>query len=291
MPNVRAIPTVRRRRLGRALRKYRLQAKLSLDQVAGLMGAKWDGPKVSRIENAQAKINALEVAALLGHYGVTDTEVVAALEELARNAGRTGWWSTYDGVVPQSLEDLMDAEAGAREIRAYYATVIPGLLQTGAYAREITAATAIHIPAQRHAAIVDVRMGRQANLTRPADPAEYWFVIHEALLCQKFSPHPSLMREQCLRLMDVSELANVNLQIMPLDAGPHPGARGNFSILHFPKPWPSLVSIESAGESRYLESEEASERFQKDFDRIVASALPADRSRDTIRKYMEGMVR
>ncbi|MFD9593096.1 helix-turn-helix transcriptional regulator [Kitasatospora sp. NPDC059973] len=295
MPNVRAIPTVRRRRLGRALRKFRTGAGLSLDQVAELMntkpGAKWDGPKTSRIENANAKISAPEVVTLLGHYGVTDTETVTALEDLARTAGKPGWWSTYGGIVPPHLEDRIDAETEAKVIRAYYGTVIPGLLQTGAYAREITAATAFHIPKEQHPGIVDVRMGRQATLTRPDDPAECWFVIHEALLFQKFTPHPSLMREQLMRLLDVSELPNVNLQVMPLDSGPHPGARGNLSIFHFPKPWPSLVSTESAGVSHYIEGPEAAERFQKDFDRIVASALPADRSRDAIRTHMEGMTR
>jgi hypothetical protein len=294
MPNVRAIPTVRRRRLGRALRKFRTEAGLSLDQVAELMntkpGAKWDGPKTSRIENANAKISAPEVVTLLGHYGVTDPETITALEELARTAGKAGWWSTYGGVVPSNLEDLIDAEEQAKVVRSYYVTVLPGLLQSGAYAREITAATSFHIPKEEHPAIVDVRMGRQAALTRP-NPAEYWFVIHESLLLQKFTPHPSLMREQLLRLLDVSDLANVNLQVMPLDSGPHPGARGNFSIFHFPKPWPSLVSAESAGVSHYTEGQEAAERFQTDFDRIVASALPADRSRDTIRTHMEGMTR
>lgn len=96
-------------------------------------------------------------------------------------------------------------------------------------------------------------------------------------MLQKFTPHPSLMREQLLRLLDVSDFANVSLQVMPLDSEPHPGARGNFSIFHFPKPWPSLVSAESAGVNHCTEGQEAAERFQTDFDRIVASALPADR--------------
>ncbi|MFC5665181.1 helix-turn-helix domain-containing protein [Kitasatospora misakiensis] len=289
MPNVRAIPTVRRRRLGKALRKYRTAAKLSLDQVAELMGERWDGPKVSRIENAQAKVNSAEVARLLEHYEVIDPEIIVPLEELARNAGKVGWWSNYGGIVPANLEIFIDAEDEARVVRSYYATVIPGILQTGAYAREITAVTATHIPKADHAGIVDIRMGRQATLTRSDDPAEYWFILHEALLLQTFSPHPAVMREQLMKLLDVSALPNVNLLIAPLDAGPHPGARGNFQIFQFRKPWPTLVAAESAGETRYLEDEEVAERFLNDFAQILPSTLSADLSRELIRKHMEGM--
>ncbi|MFB7906534.1 helix-turn-helix domain-containing protein [Kitasatospora sp. NPDC056076] len=290
MPNKRAIPTARRRRLGKELRKYRNEAKLSLDHMAGLMGAKWDGPKVSRIENATARIHGLDTTRFLAHCGVTDPEIVTEMEILARNAGKTGWWSTYDGIVPKPLEVLIDAEEEALVMRHYYATVLPGLLQTGAYAREITTATATRIPKERHPGIVDVRMGRQAVLTRPNNPPECMFVIHEALLMQKFTPHPTVMREQLLRLIDVSELPHVNLQVMPLDAGPHPGAEGNLSILKYPRPWPTLVSIEAGGESRQLEGSDAeSERFLKNFELIMAAALPADRSRDLIRHHMKGL--
>lgn len=289
MPNVRAVPTLRRRRLGEALRTYRAQAALSLDQAAEQMGGSWDSPKLSRIENAKARISAKEVEALLGHYGIAEPETVAALEGMARDAGKAGWWSNYSEVAPQHLQDLISSQADAEGIRQYQPTVIPGLLQIGAYAREITAASAFDLPPDQHAAIVEVRIARQAILTRPGNPVKYWVVIHESLLLQRFASHPSLMREQLRHLLDMADLPNITLQVMPLAAGAHPGASGNFTITRFQHPWPTLISIESLADMRHQEGDPAQEKaFMEAFDRIVAAALPADQSREAIRKHMEG---
>ena len=290
MPNVHAAPTLRRRRLGEALRNYRSAAGLSLDQAVEKMEGSWDGPKLSRIENAKARISPKEVSVLLGEYGVTDPEIVAALEELARTAGRTGWWTAYGGAVPQHLQDTISAQDDAESIRQYHPTAIPGLLQIGAYAREITAATAFNLPPEEHAAIVEVRIARQAILTRPRNPVKYWAVIHESLLMQRFASHPSLMREQLRHLLDMADLPNITIQVMPLTAGAHPGASGNLTITQFPKPWPALISVENRHDMRYQEDDaEETKLYGEYFDRIVASALPADQSRETIRKHMEGI--
>jgi len=288
MPNVHATPNIRRRRLGEALRRYRNEAKLSLDQAAELMGGSWDAPKLSRIETAKGKVSARDAAVLLGHYGIADEEVVTALESLARDAGKTGWWSVYGDVVGQALQDLISSQSDAEGIRQYQPNVIPGLLQIGAYAREITTATSFHRSADDHAATAEVRIARQSILTRPGKPVKYWVVIHEALLYQRFVSHPSLMREQLRHLLDMGDLPNVTIQVMPLTAGPHPGASGNFAITQFQRPWPTLVSVEHRGEIRYREGDDEARLFGDAFDQIVAAALPADRSRETIRNHMEG---
>ncbi|MFI9273253.1 helix-turn-helix domain-containing protein [Kitasatospora sp. NPDC052896] len=289
MPNMRAVPTVRRRRLGKALRQYRTDAQLSGEQVAELMGERWDGPKISRIEHATAKISAPEVAKFLDLCGVTDPEVITALEELARNAGKTGWWSNYGTTaVPQHVEDLIAAETEAKSVRCYHPNVIPGWLQTAAYAREITTATAFRIPPEEHPAIVDVRMARQAVLTQPSGLPKWRFVLHESLMMQRFVSHPSLMRDQLQRLLDVAELPNIELQIMPLTAGPHPGASGTFTIFRFPRPWPPIAMTEDRHDMRYFEGEELAGEYEEAFERILAAALPADQSRETIKKHMEG---
>jgi transcriptional regulator with XRE-family HTH domain len=288
MPNARAKPTLRRRQLGEALRKYRTDAGLTLEQVAAMMGGKWDNTKLSRVENAKTNISAADVGRLLREVGVVDGDVIAAMEMLARESGKIGWWSTYGSATPSSLLDLMVAQEDAESIRQYQPNVLPGLLQTGAYAREITAATAFDTPPEEHAAIVQVRVARQAILTRPSKPVQYWAVIHEALLYQRFISHPSLMREQLRHLIDMADLPNITLQVMPITAGPHPGASGTFSITQFPFPWLPLVSVEHRGGCQYVEGFEEVRVFEATFDRIRAAALPGDQSRERIRKIMEG---
>ncbi|WP_030237742.1 helix-turn-helix domain-containing protein [Streptomyces sp. NRRL S-350] len=288
MPNQRAAPTVRRRRLARALRTYRAKAGLSGEQLAERLGPKWTGPKISRIEHANGAITALEVNDWLKACGVSDPDTITALEDVARNAGKSGWWSNYGTTaVPQHLEDLIYAEGEAESIRSYHPNVIPGWLQTAAYAKEITAATAFGIPPENHPAIVDLRMRRQAILTQPGGP-KWRFVLHEALLMQRFVSHPNLMVDQLRRLLDVGDLPNVGIQIMPLTAGPHPGAGGTFTVFHFPRPWLPIATTEDRQATRYFEGDEVARDYDEALDRILAAALPVDASRETIKKHMEG---
>ncbi|WP_405816025.1 helix-turn-helix domain-containing protein [Streptomyces sp. NBC_01390] len=276
MPNVRPVPTVRRRRLGQSLRQYRNSAGLSLDVAAQTMG--WIGPKLSRIETANGYIRPGEVAPLLKAYGVVDPEVVSALESLAKDARKQGWWQTYSGIVSPSYADYISLESDASSIREFAPLLIPGLLQTAAYARESIAANAITRTPEEVAALAEVRQARQSVLTRPDGPLKLWAVIHEAALHQRFALRPTTMREQLRRLLDVAEMPHVTLQVMPLEATPHPGNVGGFSLVSFPSPMPDVVLLENLIGSSYVEGIGDVRTFADAFERIVAAALPTDDS-------------
>ncbi|MCX2967449.1 MULTISPECIES: helix-turn-helix domain-containing protein [Streptomyces] len=274
MPNMRPVPTVRRRRLGEALRRYRTAAGLSLDAAAQTMG--WTGSKLSRIETANAHVRPAEASALLKTYGIDDPEVFAAVEGLAKDARKQGWWQTYRGVVAPSYADYISLESDAEGIRAYAPLVVPGLFQTAAYARETIAANATTRTPQEVAALAEVRMARQAVLTRPSGPLKIWAVIHEAVLHQRFAIRPQTMRDQLRRLLDLAELPNVTLQVMPLTATPHPGGAGGFTLTMFPGPMPDVVTLENLIGATYVEGVEEVRVFADAFDRIVAAALSMD---------------
>ncbi|MFF1647117.1 helix-turn-helix domain-containing protein [Streptomyces sp. NPDC058240] len=274
MPNMRPVPTVRRRRLGEALRRYRNDAGLSLDAAAKPMG--WIAPKLSRIENAVGYIRPAEVAPLLEVFGMTDAYVVAALEDLAKDARKRGWWQTYNHVVAPSYADYISLESDAESIRAYAPLVIPGLFQTAAYARETIAANATTRTAQEVAALAEVRQARQAVLTRPERPLKVWAVIHEAVLHQRFAARPATMREQLRRLLDLSEMPNVTVQVMPLAATPHPGGAGGFTLANFPGTMPDVVTLENLIGATYVEDADEVRTFTDAFERIVAAALSMD---------------
>ncbi|GAA1904769.1 helix-turn-helix transcriptional regulator [Streptomyces sodiiphilus] len=286
MPNVRAVPTLRRRRLGEALRRYRNEASLSLERVAGMMG--WDESKLSRIENAKARVKPQEAATLLKHYGVTDPEVVAALEALARDAGKQGWWQAYGDVVGLSYKDYLTLETDAQSTHIYTPSLIPGLLQTGAYAREIVAGISTTRTPEEVNALAEIRKTRQAILTtRPGGPLKFWAVIHEAALHQRFASQPTLMRDQLRHLLDMSQLPNVTIQVMPLSATPHPGLLGPIEVVRFPSPWPTVAYLENLRGGHFMEGSEDVAVFEAAFERVVAAALPVDDSREAIRQLME----
>lgn len=285
MPNVRAVPTLRRRRLGEALRKYRTTAGMSLGRAAEAMG--WDESKLSRIENAKARMPHHEVAKLLTLYGLDDPPAVTALEGLAKDAGKQGWWQTYGDVLALNYKDYLTLETDAESIHIN-APLIPGLLQTGAYAREIIAATALTRTPEEVAALAEVRKTRQAILTtRMGGPLKLWAVIHEAALHQRFAAQATLMRDQLRHLLDMADLPNITLQVMPLAATAHPGMLGLFEVVRFPPPWPTVINLENIRGGYYVEGTDDVKVFETAFERVVAAALPVDESRETIKKIME----
>lgn len=285
MPNVRAVPTLRRRRLGEALRKYRNGVEMSLDSAAEAMS--WDESKLSRIENAKARMRPQDVEKLLKVYEVTDPGVVRALEGLAKDAGKQGWWQPYGDVVANGYKDYLTLESDAESIQIYTPSLIPGLLQIGAYAREIIAATAITRTPDEVTALAEVRKMRQAILTKLDGPLKLWAVIHESALHQRFAAQPSLMREQLRHLLDMTSLTNITIQIMPLTATPHPGMLGLFEVVRFPHPWPTVINLENIRGGYFVEGTDDVKVFETAFDRVVAAALSPDDSRETIKKIME----
>ncbi|MET8156141.1 helix-turn-helix transcriptional regulator [Sphaerisporangium sp. NPDC005289] len=286
MPNARPVPTVRRRRLGESLRRFRNAAGLNLDDAAAAVG--WKAPKLSRIENANAHIRPAEVAALLNAYGVTDPEIFHALEGLAKDAGKRGWWQTYSGIVAPAYADYISLESDGTGIRIFAPLLIPGLMQTAAYARETIAGISMTRTPDEIAALAELRMARQAVLTRPGGPLKMWAVISEAVLHQRFAVRPDTMRDQLRRLREVAELPNITMQVMPLDATPHPGSAGGFSLVSFPDAMPDVVLLENLIGASYVENVAEVKTFADAFDRIVAAALPVDDSVALIVRMEEG---
>nr|WSZ99395.1 DUF5753 domain-containing protein [Streptomyces sp. NBC_00857] len=57
------------------------------------------------------------------------------MHNLARDGRRRGWWQTYRHVISPEYADLISLEADAKNMRTFQTSLIPGLLQTSAYAR------------------------------------------------------------------------------------------------------------------------------------------------------------
>ncbi|WUW19332.1 helix-turn-helix domain-containing protein [Streptomyces sp. NBC_01463] len=266
------------------LKDLRINAGMSLDSAAATMG--WDSPKLSRIENAKAHIRPPAVAPLLEQYGVTDHELITALEGLAKDASKTGWWQTY-GIIAPAYSDYISLESDAEGIQIYAPLLIPGLLQTAAYARETIAANAITRTPEEVTALTEVRLARQAILSRPERPLKLWAVIDEAVLHRRFSDRPHIMRDQLQRLLDAAEVPGVTIQIMPLDATPHPGGAGAFDLVSFPARMPTVVQFENLTGTNYVEGTDAVKLYEDAFGQIVAAALPVSDSLARITNRMK----
>src|SRR5215471_17337247 len=90
-------PAVQRRRLRTELRRARLDAGLTQEQVATAMD--WSLSKLIRIENGSVGISTNDLRAILNHYKIADEARVSELLLLARAARERSWWSNYSDSV------------------------------------------------------------------------------------------------------------------------------------------------------------------------------------------------
>lgn len=184
-------PTVRGRKVASELRRLRDQAGLSADQAAAQLGEGWSRYKVIRIEAAKTKPTLTGITAMLDLYGV-DSATRAVVIELAKNAWRHGWWTDYSDVFRGSY---VAQEDDASSISEWSPQLVPGLLQTEAYAREVIQASlrADDASVQRR---VMARMTRTVLLGRSDPPAPELSVVLDESVLQRRIGGDDVMREQ-----------------------------------------------------------------------------------------------
>jgi transcriptional regulator with XRE-family HTH domain len=279
-------PTVRKRQLGSVLRRMREGAGLKLDDVAERTTL--NAAKTSRIETARTGVKAADLTTLLDLYGEEDAAKRAVLHYLAKHGSKRGWWQTYGDSISPAYADLISLESDARNMRSYQTTLIPGLLQTAAYARATIDAINMTSTQDRVNALVEVRMARQSVLTRP-EPLEFWAIIHEAALHPRVTGH-QVMRDQLQRLVDLSALPHVSIQVLPLQATPHPGLAGSFAVVGFPETADlDVVLVESLTSALYVEDPAEVSIYSVEFERLRAAALPFDDSADLIARTKDNI--
>jgi len=123
-----------RRLVGAALRRYREDLALSLEDASSILEC--DKSKISRIETGQRGITPRELRELLAGYGVDGPAMTA----LAALTSRAGCWPQYQRVIPGPSRDALAVELTASQIWLYNPQQVPGLLQIPEYTRAMLAA-------------------------------------------------------------------------------------------------------------------------------------------------------
>lgn len=276
-------PTVRRRRLAAELR--RLRGNRTGGEVA--RGVGWSPTKISRAESGRDSLPPTEIEKLVDYYGVTEP-LRGRLLGLAEDAVQRGWWDDYAEVLTPHYLEFIGLEDEAVSCLHWQADLIPGLLQTEDYARQLNIAyerVDPTIPPSVHERFLRVRMRRQERLAR--EPVlQLSAVIDEAVLLRRIGNH-AIMRAQLQRLADAIGLPNVDLRILLLDQ--HPGlVSGSFVIMRFGAEGAAdggpgdVVSTEALATEIYVEGETDTRLYSIFFDSLRAAALPSAESRQLI---------
>ena len=282
--DVAASPTMRRRRLAAELRRLRHEAGRSIEDVTAGLG--WQASKLSRIENRQVGISTADLRKLFAAYKVADSALRDQLADMARRATERGWWQSFSSdVVPSALANLIGLETEARTIRSYEPELVPGLLQTEAYARAIMRAWQPSWTASDIDRRVEIRLGRQDVLRQAGVSPQVNCVINEAVLRRSVGGN-EVMHEQVEVLAKERDPANVTVQVLPFNSGAHPAMAGPFQVLTFYDPGDlGVVHVESAMTANALERPEELRRYDEIWGALLARALSPEDSRVMMRSY------
>lgn len=285
MPEQTTGSTVPRRQLGRYLRDLRQQQRLTVRSAADRL--EWSEAKIWRIETGQVSLRSLDVEAMCKIYGAPP-DLTQALMGLAKETKARGWWHSYGDVIPEGFDVYIGLEEAASNISWYESELIPGLLQTGRYARALIEADNPGVADEEITRRVQLRIERQTLVTRVTAAPELKVVLNEAIIRRPVGG-AEVMAAQIKRLLDDSDLPNMALRIMPFSAGLHHGIMsGPFVILRFPlngdgkATEPPTVYVDGFTGALYLDKQAEIDRYTMAFTDIWSAALSESASQDLL---------
>ncbi|AXK34580.1 XRE family transcriptional regulator [Streptomyces armeniacus] len=270
-------PTVRRRRLGQELRRLRELRNMTAEEVADRLLVSQS--KISRLENGRRSISQRDVRDLCGVYEVEDHRIVDSLMQMAKESRQQGWWHAF-GDIPYSV--YIGLETDAASLRVYEPQVVPGLLQTPAYAEAVIAGALPEASAADVEKRVQVRMRRQDRITDSRHPLRLWAVLDESALRRAVGGAQTMV-EQLEHLLEMSRQPHVTIQVMPFAMGAHPGVNGQYAILEFPDASDStVIYLEGVTSDLYLEKSNDVQSYSVMYEHLRAQALNADQTREFV---------
>ncbi|MFI1160712.1 helix-turn-helix domain-containing protein [Streptomyces sioyaensis] len=278
-------PTVRSRRLGAALKRYRLAARLDQEHAAEALGCSI--AKISRVEGGISASRVGDVRVLLDLYEVSDANARVQLEHLARMSGKRGWWLDYAGMVSDEHADLIALETDASYIRTWQPLFIPGLLQTPGYLKTLVDGSRTAHSAETVEKALAVRRERKRVIE--AGGVDFAAVVWEPALT---APMPSrdVHREQLTHIHELAQQHNVTLQVLPYSEWGAAHMASHFSIFAFgPEPAPEAVAFDSTTSTVIIEDLEDVAKHARIFEALRSAALSRKQSLTFLDKARENM--
>jgi transcriptional regulator with XRE-family HTH domain len=235
-------PNYRRRQLGRTLRRLRETIGLNQEELGEPL--RISKSRMSRIEQGHIP-GYNDFLAILDRCGVisSDYEPYVRMFDYAK---QKGWWHAF------GLDDrgFVPVEAEASAIRTYELGYIPGLMQTEAYMRATFDVARLTTAGERLEREIAVRLRRKERLFEE-NPLRLHAIIDETAL-----QRGACDRQQREHIVELADLPNVTLQVIPHTVDLHSGLYSNFIVVSFPDPAESdLAYVEYGFGSVQIEKE------------------------------------
>lgn len=259
---------------GAELRWKREAAGRTLQETAN--GSFFGPSYLSEIERATRRMP-LELARHVDRVLETDGFFERRCEDVRK--ARRGAHAEY-------FAPIAEAETRARVIERWSNALIPGLLQTGAYARAVIHSThPLDLPEEVE---VKVRARLQrAKLFDAPKKLEYWVILHESLV-RGADPllAPSEMAEQLDQIAGLVRRRRVFPQILPCNAPTRPFMELSLMFMEFDDE-PPLMYTEGPYHGQTFDDPALVHQYRKAYDRLRAAALPPEASLAIIEEAAE----
>ncbi|MFF2023764.1 helix-turn-helix domain-containing protein [Streptomyces sp. NPDC058171] len=269
-----------RRQLGRSLRRLRVEAGMTVRAAAAEF--EWSEVKIWRIETGKTPVHAFDVEGMCRAYGASK-EITQALVSLVREAKTPAWWQSYGDVTPGGWDVFAGMEGSASHVDTYEPDLVPGLLQTDDYVREIVHAHHPDLPDSEVDVRVRFRAERQ-NLLTGDRPPMMRVAISETVVRRIIGGRAAMAR-QLAHLVYMGRLPGLAIRVVPLSVGPHPGViSGAFVVMRFPLSpagvqEPTTVYGDTFTGGYYLDKDREVQQYEQAFTGIWLKALDEESTR------------
>ncbi|TQJ04622.1 helix-turn-helix domain-containing protein [Amycolatopsis cihanbeyliensis] len=270
-------PTIRSRELGEGLRAALVRAGLNQKQVAAKLD--WSEGRVSKLLGGKRGGTEMDIVSFLAICGVTGRERERLLK-LCRERDTPGWLQQHGSRLPEQLRTFIDHEEKALDIGEFQPIMVPGLLQTGDYARTLIVETG-NVPSDEIEERVGARLARQKLFTRHL-PVRLNFFLHEFVLRLPVGG-PAVMSDQLHHLLRMAVRSSISLRAVPAAIGGHPGIAGQFQLMDFAEYKP-VVYLDSETSCLFLEQPVEISAYRSILARLAGKALDEGQSMELIRE-------
>ncbi|MFE6737541.1 helix-turn-helix domain-containing protein [Streptomyces tubercidicus] len=270
--------TFRRRELGKELRKLREKKGDTLQEVAKRLG--FSHTKLARVEigeNDFPRVGDLE--ALIDHLDDRlPEEDRETLRQLHRESLSKEPWTPYKAYMPSKMPTYRGLAQDATVMRAWQPAFVFGLLQIEPYAaalyliaKPVDETTSEYIEQN-----IRLRLEQKELITRSEDPLELRVIMDETAV-RRMVGGPEVMRAQFSEIVELGELENVTVQILPHDVVTY-RSESNFILLDFSETLDPVVQVDMPNTISVTDERAEVQRNVRRFDAMRDSALPPART-------------
>ncbi|MGY3201568.1 helix-turn-helix domain-containing protein [Streptomyces sp. TE5632] len=171
--------------------------------------------------------------------------------------------------------EVVELERLATKVCEFAPTLVPGLLQTAAYAQSVTVAANPFVTDEYVAEKVAARLER-ASILRDATRPEYWVVLHENTLRMPVGSRAA-MAEQLEHIALLMRERHAVVAVLPYSEGAHPSMGGMLSLMDFDDA-PPIAYTETSFSGTLVDDPAVVKRAQRAYDLLRVAALSPEAS-------------